>query len=73
MNFQQVLTQAVDDFLTYGFDSQKRVDEWTKKIKDSAVKSMGSEQAIQRQMEKSSMSLCSPQAISQHQSARRTY
>ena len=59
MNFQQVLTDAVDDFLTYGFDSQKRVDEWTKKIKDSALKSMGSEQTIQRQMEKSLKSVYS--------------
>ena len=53
MTFFEVLTAAINDFIEYGFDSQSRVDNWLKKIKEAAEKALMSEAQMQKEMEKS--------------------
>jgi hypothetical protein len=53
MTFFEVLTAAINDIIEHGFDSQKRIDEWVKKIKDAALREMIPSHKIQAEMEKS--------------------
>jgi len=38
--FYQILTDAVNDIATHGYDTQKRVDHWLRLLKDAAARSM---------------------------------
>ena len=46
--FQQVLTEAINDLVEHGFDSQARVDEWVRKIELAARASLVPEVTLQR-------------------------
>jgi hypothetical protein len=50
--FFQVLTEAVDDMVEYGFDSQKRIEEWVRKIKAAAIASLVPDYKVNLEMEK---------------------
>jgi hypothetical protein len=39
-SFYEVITEAVADIVAHGFDSQKRVDDWIKKIRYAAISSL---------------------------------
>lgn len=45
--FYQILTDAVNDLSTHGYDTQRRVDKWTKLLKDAAIRSMVPEGQVQ--------------------------
>ena len=53
MTFYECLTVAINDFMRYGFDSQKRIDSWIKKLRESAVKSLITEKQMQKDIERS--------------------
>ena len=52
MTFYETLTEAVNDFIQNGFDSQDRLDYWIKRIRDSAIKELIPEYKIQEELEK---------------------
>ena len=51
-NFFTILTEAINDFLEYGFDSKKRLEGWLKKLKIAANKSMMSDEQMNKEMER---------------------
>lgn len=53
MTFYEVLTEAINDIMEHGFDSQKRIEDWLAKIKDAAVKSLIPESQVEQEMVKS--------------------
>lgn len=52
MNFYETITAAIKDIEKYGFDSIERVNEWTRKIKASAIESMISDEELNNQLRK---------------------
>lgn len=52
MTFYEVLTAAINDIIEHGFDSEKRIEEWSKKLRNAALRSMLPESDIQRNLEK---------------------
>ena len=52
MTFYECLTAAINDFMRYGFDSQKRLETWVKKLRESAVKSLITEKQMQKEVER---------------------
>lgn len=48
--FYDVLTEAVEDMIAHGFDSQARVDEWVKRIREAAEREMISETSLEQMM-----------------------
>ena len=52
MTFFEVLTAAINDFIEFGFDSQKRVDTWLKKIKTAAEKQLIPESQMKSDLDK---------------------
>ena len=52
MTFFEVLTAAVNDIIEYGFDSKSRIDGWVSRIREAANRSLMSEDAMKREMEK---------------------
>jgi len=53
VTFQEVLTEAVNEFIRFGFDNQERLDYWIKELRQAAVKSLVSEDQLRRELEKS--------------------
>jgi len=53
MTFFEVLTAAINDIIEHGFDSQKRIDDWVKKIREAALREMIPDSKIQAELEKS--------------------
>ena len=51
--FFEVITEAINDMIDHGFDSQKRVKEWVKKIKEAAKRDMISDSKINKELERS--------------------
>lgn len=52
MTFYEVLTAAINDIIEHGFDTEKRVEDWVKKLKDAAIKSLVPEHRVKQEMEK---------------------
>lgn len=52
MTFFEILTEAVNDFIQHGFDSQDRLDYWLGRIKESAEKELIPEYKIREELEK---------------------
>lgn len=52
MTFYETLTEAVNDFIENGFDSQERLDYWIKRIRDSALAELIPDYKIQEELEK---------------------
>lgn len=48
--FQEILAAAVADMAEHGFDSQERVDRWTRDLRDAAVRSMISPESLDQQL-----------------------
>lgn len=48
MTFYEILTKAVNDIATYGYDTQKRVDDWMAKLKLAAIRSMVPEATVEQ-------------------------
>ena len=53
MTFYEVLTAAINDFITYGFNSQDRLNYWVEKLKTAAVKSLITPDQLQKELERS--------------------
>lgn len=53
MTFFEVLTAAVNDIITHGFDSKTRIDNWLEKIKQAAIAELIPLSQMEREMEKS--------------------
>lgn len=51
-SFYQILTDAVNDIMTHGYDTQKRVDNWMQLLKQAAIREMISDSQVQSLMEK---------------------
>lgn len=51
--FYEVITDAINDIIDHGFDSQKRIKDWINKIKESAKREMMSDAKIKSEMDKS--------------------
>lgn len=51
-SFFEVLTAAVNDFIENGFDSKRRLDSWSIKLKAAAIGSMVSDKQMQAEIEK---------------------
>jgi hypothetical protein len=49
-SYYDVLTAAIDDLATNGYDSAERVAYWSQKIKEAAERTMGSESEMERQL-----------------------
>jgi hypothetical protein len=55
--FYDVITAAVSDIVTHGFDSQKRVDDWMKKIRQAALESLVPEREVEEAVKKTMKNL----------------
>ena len=53
MTFYEVLTEAVNEFIQYGFDNQSRLDYWIKELRAAAIKSLISEDQLRHELDKS--------------------
>lgn len=53
MTFFEVLTEAINYFMEYGFNSEKSLEEWMQKIKIAAIQSMIPEYQVEQEMVKS--------------------
>ena len=49
-SYYDVLTAAIDDLATNGYDSAERVAYWSQRIKEAAERTMGSESEMERQL-----------------------
>lgn len=49
-DFQQVLTEAVNDMAEHGFDSVERVERWTRELRAAAERSLISEASLEQQL-----------------------
>ena len=52
MTFFELLTEAINEFMEHGFDSESRLTYWIKKLKEAAAKSLIPEHEVQKHMEK---------------------
>lgn len=48
MDFYKTITEAVNDIIEHGFDSQKRIDDWLREIRGAAVASLVSPQVVEQ-------------------------
>ena len=48
--FQQVVTDAINDLLEFGFDSQERLDRWTQRLEQAARASLVPESVLDRSL-----------------------
>ena len=48
--FYRVLTAAIEDLATHGFDSQTRLDEWLEKLRNAAIASLIPEAVLERNL-----------------------
>lgn len=48
--FDAVLSQAIDDLMAHGFDSQERVDRWLRLLREAARNSMVSAESMEQQL-----------------------
>ncbi len=48
--FYEVVTAAVSDLASYGYDSQQRVDDWSRRIREAAVRDLVPEAELDRQL-----------------------
>ncbi len=53
MTFYECLTAAINEFITYGFDSQERLNYWVEELRKSAIKSMIKPEQLQKELERS--------------------
>jgi len=52
MTFFEVLTEAINDIMEFGFDSKARIEKWVERIRIAANKDLLSEPQMQQAMEK---------------------
>jgi len=50
MTFYEVLTEAINDIMEYGFDSEKRLQDWMETIKIAAYNSLIPESQVEQEM-----------------------
>jgi len=53
VTFYEVLTQAVNYYITYGFENEARLKYWLDELKNAAVKSLITPEKLQKELERS--------------------
>lgn len=53
MSLFKVLTEALNHFIEYGYDSQSALEDWLRKLKDAAIDSLTTPRQLQTLLEKS--------------------